>query len=486
MNNTPDQSNDRVIIEVSGMTCTGCESVIEKKLLSLPGIIEAKANHINGTVSVVRQTGVSTESMEKVIRSAGYETTTVHPKHLHTSPQSKPGNLMIWFRRAGFILILFLGYQFIQRLDRAVSLPELTSQVSYGILFVIGLLTSLHCVTMCGGIAMSQCLGAGDATSLSGRLRPSLLYNGGRVVSYTIIGGFIGAVGSVISMTLKSQGIIVIVAGTFMILMGLNLLGLFPFFRKLVPRLPKGLSQQLSTKRQGKGPFVVGLINGFMPCGPLQTMQLYALGTGSFVAGASSMFFFSLGTVPLLFALGALSTFVSQKFNRKMLAVSGLLVMMLGFVMISRGLSLTGTVTPSITPVNYSNVAVIENNRQIVKIQLEPYYYEPIVVQKDIPVTFIIEAEQSKINGCNNAIVIPAYNLQDNIIAGENVFEFTPTETGTISYACWMGMIRSSIEVVEDIAALAPATSTEAPSIDDPLDDFTEVLDDCCTVPETA
>lgn len=484
MSNTPDQRSKRFIIEVSGMTCTGCESIIEKKLSSLPGIVEAKANHIDGTVSVIHQSGVSTESMENAIRSAGYETSSEQTKKEQISLHPKSGNLVLWFRRIGLIIILFLGYQLIQRLDRAVSLPELTSQVSYGILFVIGLLTSLHCVTMCGGIAMSQCLGAGDATSLSGRLRPSLLYNGGRVVSYTIIGGCIGALGSVISMTLKSQGIIVIVAGSFMILMGLNLLGLFPFVRKLVPRLPKGLIHQLSSKRQGKGPFVVGLINGFMPCGPLQTMQLYALGTGSFVAGASSMFFFSLGTVPLLFALGALSTFVSQKFNRKMLAVSGLLVMMLGFVMISRGLSLTGTATPSVTPVNYSNVAVIENNRQIVKIQLEPYYYEPIVVQKGIPVTFIIEAEQSNINGCNNAIVIPAYNLQDNIIAGENIFEFTPTETGTISYACWMGMIRSTIEVVEDISALAPATSPEEPSIDDQLDDFTEILDDCCTVPE--
>lgn len=484
MNNSPDYPNDRVIIKVSGMTCAGCESVIEKKLSSLPGIIETKANHVDGTVSVVHQPGISTEPMENTIRSAGYEIVPARKNNPHSPPQSKPGTLVLWFRRAGLILILFLGYQLIQRLDRSVSLPELTSQVSYSILFVIGLLTSLHCVTMCGGIAMSQCLGAGDATSLSGRLRPSLLYNGGRVVSYTIIGGFIGAVGSVISMTLKSQGIIVIVAGTFMILMGLNLLGLFPFIRRLIPRLPKGLIQQLSSKRQGKGPFVVGLINGFMPCGPLQTMQLYALGTGSFVAGASSMFFFSLGTVPLLFALGALSTFVSQKFNRRMLAASGLLVMMLGFVMISRGLSLTGTVTPSITPVNYSNVAVIEDNRQTVKIQLEPYYYEPIVVQVGIPVTFIIEAEQSNINGCNNAIVIPAYNLQDNIIAGENIFEFTPTETGTIPYACWMGMIRSSIEVVDDIAALAPTTSREEPSIDDPLDDFTEILDDCCTVPE--
>lgn len=482
MNNSHDQSNNRTIVHVSGMTCTGCESILEKKIASLSGVIKITADHTTGTVTIDHQSDISIKEIIEVITVTGYEAVSSsdllpdEPKVKQTTP---------WLRWVGLLIVMFMAYQLIQRMDRSVSLPALTSQVSYGILFLIGLLTSLHCVTMCGGIAMSQCLGAGEAASLSGRLRPSLLYNGGRVVSYTIIGGVIGAAGSVISMTIKSQGIIVIVAGTFMILMGLNLLGLFPFLRRLTPHLPKGLTETLSNKRQGKGPFVVGLINGFMPCGPLQTMQLYALGTGSFVAGATSMFFFSLGTVPLLFALGALSTLVSQKFNRKMLAASGVLVMVLGLVMISRGLSLTGTVAPSITPVNYSNVAVIENGRQIVKIQLEPYYYEPIVVQVGIPVTFIIEAEQSNINGCNNAIVIPAYNLQDNIIAGENIFEFTPTETGTVSYACWMGMIRSSIEVVEDVSVFAPATSTDGASIDEQLDDFTEILDDCCTVPET-
>lgn len=468
MKNKPDQSNCRTIIKVSGMTCTGCESILEKKILSMSGVVKITADHAAGTVTVVHSPDISTESIISVIRSTGYE-----PASEKKLQQEKSDTMITWLRRAGLFIVLFLGYQLIQRLDQAVSLPALTSNVSFGILFLIGLLTSLHCVTMCGGIAMSQCLGAGENNSLISRLRPSLLYNGGRVISYTIIGGIIGAAGSAISMTFRSQGIIVIVAGTFMILMGLNLLGLFPFLRHLTPHLPKRLAETLSNKRQGKGPFVVGLINGFMPCGPLQTMQLYALGTGSFVAGASSMFFFSLGTVPLLFALGALSTLVSQKFNRKMLAASGLLVMMLGLVMITRGLSLTGTVAPSITPVDYSNVAVIEDGRQIVKIQLEPYYYEPIVVQKGIPVTFIIEAEQSNINGCNNAIVIPAYNLQDNIIAGENIFEFTPTETGTVAYACWMGMIRSSIEVVDDVSVF-----------DEQLDDFTEVLDDCCTVPE--
>ncbi len=456
MKNKTDSTQSQIIYQVSGMTCTGCESLLIKNVSSLKDVDDVQADHISGRVKVTLQNGALQEAVSKIIEKAGYEVTSIKVEIDSLSQRSSAIPEKPWMRWSAIILFMFLGYQIIKRLDQFVTIPELSSQVSYGILFVIGFLTSLHCITMCGGIAMSQCISENKASTIEKRLRPSLLYNAGRVTSYTIIGGVIGAVGSIISITLRSQGIIIIVAGLFMIIMGLNLLNLFPFLKWIIPSLPRGLSNFLSNHRQGKGPYVVGLINGIMPCGPLQTIQLYALGTGSFITGATSMFFFSLGTVPLMFALGAVSALVSQRFNKRMFAASGLLVMVLGTVMISRGLSLTGTVAPSLVPVNYTNVAIIENDRQFVKIELEPYNYEPIVVQVGIPVAFIIEAEQSKINGCNNAFVIPAYNLQDNILAGENIYEFLPTEVGTVSYACWMGMIRSSIQIVDDIAAISP------------------------------
>ena len=72
----------------------------------------------------------------------------------------------------------------------------------FGILFVVGLLTSLHCIAMCGGINLSQCVSykfGNDENARFSKLRPSILYNGGRVISYTIIGGIVGTMGSVVS-----------------------------------------------------------------------------------------------------------------------------------------------------------------------------------------------------------------------------------------------------------------------------------------------
>ena len=66
-----------------------------------------------------------------------------------------------------------------------------------------------------------------------------------------------------------------------------------------------------------------------------------------------------------------------------------------------------------------------------------------------MPVRWTISAESRVLNGCNNALVIPEFGIQKTLEAGENVIEFTPQEGGVFPYSCWMGMIRSTITVVE-------------------------------------
>jgi len=127
------------------------------------------------------------------------------------------------------------------------------------------------------------------------------------------------------------------------------MLNIFPVLRKITPRMPKIFGRKISNAKN-KGPLLVGLLNGFMPCGPLQAMQLYALGTGSFIAGATSMFMFSLGTVPLMFGLGAISSIAGGKFTQKMMRISAVLVIVLGVVMFNRGLSLSGYSFPISMP----------------------------------------------------------------------------------------------------------------------------------------
>lgn len=104
-------------------------------------------------------------------------------------------------------------------------------------------------------------------------VKPAVLYNLGRVVSYTIIGGIIGAVGSVFSISITAKAAVQIFAGIFMIMMGFNIAG-FSLFRKFNIKLPPIACR---IKNKSGSPFVIGVLNGIMPCGPLQTMQLLPL-----------------------------------------------------------------------------------------------------------------------------------------------------------------------------------------------------------------
>lgn len=97
------------------------------------------------------------------------------------------------------------------------------------------------------------------------------------------------------------QGILKIIAGLFMVIMGINMLGVIPVLRKFQIRFPNKLANKISRRKiTEKRPFFVGLLNGLMPCGPMQSMQIIALGSGNPVSGAFAMLMFSLGTVPLM------------------------------------------------------------------------------------------------------------------------------------------------------------------------------------------
>ena len=113
-----------------------------------------------------------------------------------------------------------------------------------------------------------------------------------------------------------------------MIMMGFNMAG-FSAFRKFQIRLPKAACKVQSKPRT---PFLVGFLNGLMPCGPLQTMQIFALGTGSATSGALSMFMFALGTVPLMLTFGAVSGLLSKGYTKKILKFSGVLIIVLGII----------------------------------------------------------------------------------------------------------------------------------------------------------
>lgn len=441
------------VIKVDTMTCVSCEQRIESGLKKSEGIIEVKATFKDSKVIVKYDSNIiSLKDINQKITDLGYSV------NLHEGTKKEKNQKLNHEidKIVGICAILLAGYIIIKHTIGFNFIPTITQGMGYGVLFIVGLLTSLHCIAMCGGINLSQCVGykfSGNPDSKFEKFKPSFLYNAGRVTSYTIIGGMVGALGSVVSFSGWAKGIVAIISGVFMMIMGLNMMNIFPWLRKLNPRMPKVFGIKIRQSSTHFGPYFVGIINGFMPCGPLQAMQLYALGTGSFISGALSMFFFSIGTVPLMFGLGALSSTISKKFTKDMVLVSSILVMVLGFVMAGRGLSLSGISLPYFGAKSDSGIeiiAVVEQNVQKVNTSLTGGRYTPIVVRKGIPVEWTINVEEGDLNGCNNPITIPKYNIEKKLVIGKNIIKFTPEELGNITYTCWMGMIRSNIKVVLD------------------------------------
>jgi sulfite exporter TauE/SafE/plastocyanin domain-containing protein/copper chaperone CopZ len=429
-------------IKVYDMTCNSCEHNVERALNKIDGVINAKASYSAQKVIVEYETELcSIEQLKEAINKAGYSTQNSNK-----------------VKYVGFFIIV-AAILLIGNSTAGFDMNEKLNNASYLVLFVVGMLTSIHCVGMCGGIMLTQSLGK-DGNNKFQAIMPSVLYNAGRIVSYTLIGGIVGALGSLFSLSLTAKAGIQIFAGVFMIMMGLNMAG-FSAFRKLSIKLPWS---SCSVKNKPKAPFLVGMLNGLMPCGPLQTMQLYALSSGSAFQGALSMFIFSLGTVPLMLLFGVISGFLSKGYTKQLLKFSGFLVIVLGIIMGNRGLALAGVGVPNVSTMaqglttnkdaqaGQQNIAkpTIEDGVQVIRMTADNNGYTPnaFYVQKNMPVKWIVTGSQ--LNSCNNAIVVPSLNIQKTLKSGENIIELTPNDKD-INFSCWMGMIRGVIKVTDNL-----------------------------------
>lgn len=450
---------ERKVLIIDGMTCINCQNKIEQELKNTAGISKVQVSYSKGQAEIEFNPEIVTlNRIAAIIEKLDY-----------TVIDKKQADSLKWVRRIGILAVIILLYYLLQHfgiLNLLVPSMLADSQMSYGMLFIVGLLTSVHCIAMCGGIHLSQCIPSRNAENTSSSrinvIMPSVLYNAGRVVSYTAVGFVLGGAGMILTggsgsgMPLLLQGILKITAGLFMMIMGINMLGIFPALRKLQIRFPrKSVIKINQKKRTEKRPFVVGLLNGLMPCGPMQSMQIIALGSGNHISGALAMLMFSLGTVPLMLGLGSLVSALGKKYTKLVMQTGAILVVVLGLAMLSQGAGLAGIRLDRISQVSDGakelDTAVIaqSGNIQYVESNLDFGTYPEITVYTGIPVKWTINVPEEVINGCNYKMIVKTYGITHEFTPGKNVIEFTPGEPGTVQYTCWMGMIYGEINVVD-------------------------------------
>ncbi|MFZ5967092.1 MAG: sulfite exporter TauE/SafE family protein [Bacillota bacterium] len=442
----------RMTLLVDGMVCGSCERRIEAGLLKEKGIEEAKADFQRGKVEIqFDDMLIKEERIQSIVEDIGYG--------IRNTPFQQ------WKSIVPLLMLLLAGYLVIENTVGFNYLPQISDNMGFGLIFLVGLLTSIHCIGMCGGIALSQSIPS--QISKGSKILTPLLYNLGRVISYTVIGAVVGGLGSIITPSGQLKGLVAILAGVFMILFGLKMLNLVILPSWLSLKLPEMRFNKVSSTHPLR-PFMIGLLNGFMPCGPLQTMQLYALGTGSVIKGGLSMFFFSMGTVPLVFAFGAVASMINRRAGKSLMKASAALVMVLGLVMLNRGLALSGGGFALETAKgNPKQEIKMENGKQVINLTIGARNYTPdaAVVQAGVPVKINLDVQS--INGCNNPIMIPAYGIEKDLTSSDTTIEFTPTKTGPITITCWMGMITTQLTAVGDPSAdvEVPSNGSEQPNV---------------------
>ncbi len=206
---------------------------------------------------------------------------------------------------------------------------------------VLGLMGSFHCAGMCGPIAIALPL---HGNTIPQKIFGGLLYNSGRTLTYGIMGALFGLLGQGVKM-IGFQQVISIVMGSVMIISVL-----FPAIFKNQYRLDKSnisiISKlktslgKLFTVRSFSSLFLIGLLNGLLPCGLVYIAIAGAIGTGEVLMGSLYMIFFGLGTIPMMLAISLAGNMMSMAVRKKINKLIPVLIVLVGVFFILRGLSL--------------------------------------------------------------------------------------------------------------------------------------------------
>jgi sulfite exporter TauE/SafE len=201
-----------------------------------------------------------------------------------------------------------------------------------------------HCIGMCGGIVLAySTIKIEPESSKVSKTVAHLLYNFGRVLTYTLLGAIFGAIGGVATFSNTANGTLLIIAGVAMILAGLSLMGKIKFLTIIEHSISssnfyKRSFQKILHSKSNVSFFVLGMLNGLLPCGFVYFFAITAASTASPYYGALVMFVFGVSTIPAMFSLGFLSSLASAtSFRNMMMSLSSVAVILYGLFTLYNG-----------------------------------------------------------------------------------------------------------------------------------------------------
>ena len=286
-----------------------------------------------------------------------------------------------------------------------------------------------------------------------------LMFLSAKAVSHFILGALLGLLGSSLIISSKTQGIMQIIAGIFILAVAAKFAEIHPIFKRFTLTPPKSFFRILRIQSKSQGliaPAIIGFLTVLIPCGITQAMMLLSVTSGSFLYGGLILLAFVLGTTPLFFILGLASEKVLSVKPLKILAV--VVITYLGLLSINTGQILRGS--PH-TFQNYKNaifnnevknkggVKIVDGKQEVtINVKNTSYQASTDILKVGIPVKLILITSNTV--GCSRSFTIPQYNISKILPAtGTEIIEFTPTKLGKLTYTCSMGMYTGTFNVVE-------------------------------------
>jgi sulfite exporter TauE/SafE/copper chaperone CopZ len=324
---------------VSGTHCASCKILIEDILNEQDFIKKSKVDLKKETVEIETDSNVDASEIASIltnkIQSHGYALSTEKIVAL------KENDGIIW--KAIPIGLAFLILFFLLQKSGILNIG-LGSKTTPTTSFIIGLIASVSsCLAIVGGLVLS--LSAKVSEDNVSDKKNFMLFHFGRLFSFAVLGGVLGALGQAIGINFTFTAILGIIASLVMLFLGFNLVGIFA---KNHITLPTGIfSFFRKIEHKTLTPILIGFGTFFLPCGFTQAMQVASLSSGSFLSGMLIMFAFALGTLPMLALLSfGSASFAHGKHAPLFFKSAGVVVIGLGVFALLSGLAGLGIINP--------------------------------------------------------------------------------------------------------------------------------------------
>lgn len=339
-------------------------------------------------------------------------------------------------------------------------------------IFLTGLFAgALTCLAVQGGllatsIAQREEEKLKDKSKKTGHALPILAFLISKLVAYTFLGFLLGWFGSLFQLSLTANIILQLAVGIFMLGTALNLLNVHPIFRYFIIQPPRFLTRLVRKESKSTNlfaPAILGALTVFIPCGATQAVMALSIASGNPFSGAAILFAFVLGTSPLFFVIGYLTTKLSGSFQEKFTKIAASALILLALYNFNNTIALTGsnlTLDSAVTNIyctfsfcdkdfGVSPVQAAAVSDATITINNDGYSPNNLTVKAGSTVKFTIVNKGG--GGCTQAFTMPKYNIQKIVPIGKSdTLTFTaPNEPGTqLAFMCSMGMFRGTINII--------------------------------------